>query len=240
MNPLFHDGMEEIRKVRHDLESLNKEKARGALIHSKCNWALLAERPTKYFLNLEKQRAINKTLYQIKSEKGETITVPSEILSEIRRYYDKLYTKTEHSDMTYLDKLNLPQIPNEVREDLESEITMTEVSRALQDLDNSKSPSTDGLPAKFYKCFWFKLKDLLFGTIKEIAATGKMHLSACRGILSLLENVTVTLYDSNRGGPLPYLMQTIRSILNWWWTDFRRPSHILSTIPRQGLWNLDT
>ena len=177
-NPLFHDTKEQLQKVRHELEDHNKEKARGAQIRSKCNWALLAERPTKYFLNLEKQKFLKKTLYRVQNNEDKIITEPKQVLDEIKSYYKNLYISTERADLSYLDKLNMPSLPPEVRDELDANISIEELSVALKDLDNGKSPSTDGLPADFYKCFWPKLKDKLFEVVKEIIATGQMHLSA--------------------------------------------------------------
>ena len=42
-----------------ELENIYDKKAEGAKIHSKCEWYQHGEKPTKFFLNLEKQKAIN-------------------------------------------------------------------------------------------------------------------------------------------------------------------------------------
>ena len=45
-----------------ELENIYDKKAEGAKIRSKCEWYQHGEKPTKFFLNLEKQKAINTTV----------------------------------------------------------------------------------------------------------------------------------------------------------------------------------
>ena len=44
----------------------------------------------------------------------------------------------------------------------------------------------DGLSAEFYKMFWIHLKDSLLEAYNYAKATGTLHLSARRGVLSLI------------------------------------------------------
>ena len=45
-----------------ELEKCYDEKAKGAKIRGKCGWYQYGEKPRKFFLNLEKQKAINTTV----------------------------------------------------------------------------------------------------------------------------------------------------------------------------------
>ena len=45
-----------------ELENIYDEKAEGAKIHMKCEWYQPGEKPTKFILNLEKQKGINTTV----------------------------------------------------------------------------------------------------------------------------------------------------------------------------------
>ena len=72
---------------------------------------------------------------------------------------------------------------------LDRPIEVEEISQALKELKNDKSPGTDGFPANFYKIFYVKLKTFLHHLFLEIAETGCMHTTARQGILSLLEKI---------------------------------------------------
>ena len=66
----------------------------GAMIRSRADWTFLGEKPTKYYLNLEKKKSVSKTLYRIKNEKGEIVEDPKLVLDVIKKYYSKLYSTT--------------------------------------------------------------------------------------------------------------------------------------------------
>ena len=53
---------EQIRLVKHDMTELNKVMMTGSIVRSRARWALYSEKPTRYFLNLEKQNYQKKTI----------------------------------------------------------------------------------------------------------------------------------------------------------------------------------
>ena len=65
--------------------------ARGAKICNKCDWYQNGEKPTKFFLNLEKQKAINTIRYLIDDD--EDITDLKEINVCICKFYKNLVKK---------------------------------------------------------------------------------------------------------------------------------------------------
>ena len=71
---------------RLELENIYDKKAEGAKIRSKCEWYQHGEKPTKFFLNLEKQKAINTTVrHLINNDKD--ITDLKEINACICKFY---------------------------------------------------------------------------------------------------------------------------------------------------------
>ena len=50
---------------RQQLDAIYEEKAKGIKIRSKCNWYELGEKSTKFFLNLEKHRAIQSQIHSV-------------------------------------------------------------------------------------------------------------------------------------------------------------------------------
>ena len=185
----FHDTNSQLRVVRHELNELMKEKTKGAMLRAKIDWTFLGERPTKYYLNLEKKKFVNKTLYRVKNPKGEIVDQPDSVLNEIKEFYKNLYTSKGRIDTGYINKIEVPSISEEMKAQLDAPITADEISQALKSMQGQKSPGTDGLPAEFYKVFWHKLKPFFVNLLNEIADTESFHLSVRRGILSLLEKV---------------------------------------------------
>ena len=160
----------------------------GAKIRSKTNWALCAELPTKYLLNLEKKKAQKRTIERLQTDSGEFITNQNDILNEIKKYYQDfiLYTTRGGETYSYLLRLKLRQLS---QVDKEENISLSELGQALKDMKNAKSPGTDGLPCEFYKLFWPKIKEFYYQVILEVIEEDEFHLTARRGIISLLEKI---------------------------------------------------
>ncbi len=54
---------EEFKNIEHELELIERHKARGAMLRSKCKCTEEGENNTSYFLKLEKHTYCNKHIY---------------------------------------------------------------------------------------------------------------------------------------------------------------------------------
>ena len=45
----------ELNTVKQEIEFIQTKRAQASIFRSRCNWSLYSEKPTKYFLNLEKK-----------------------------------------------------------------------------------------------------------------------------------------------------------------------------------------
>ena len=79
-------------EVKQELKQIDDEKINGHIIRSKVRWHEEGERSTKYFLGLEKARAVKKHLQKLKLKDGRITTDPKEILSAQADFYRKLYS----------------------------------------------------------------------------------------------------------------------------------------------------
>ena len=156
--PLFSDTETQLMRVKSEYNELIKQKTLGAIIRSRAAWAEGGELPTKYFLNLEKSNANRKSICRLIDDSGRELLNAHEILGEITEFYANLYRSKNKRDISYVKKLNIPKISIEQREELDKIPEQIEISKALNDLKNSKAPGIDGLLADFYKIFWNKLK----------------------------------------------------------------------------------
>ena len=59
---LKNEDFYEYNLCKLKLKNIYDKKAEGAKLCSKCEWYQHGEKPTKFFLNLEKQKAINTTV----------------------------------------------------------------------------------------------------------------------------------------------------------------------------------
>ena len=187
-NPLFNDTEEQIRLASHELNELISERAKGAAVRCGRDWSYYAEKPSKYCLNLEKKRARSKTLHRLIRPDG-TVVEGQDVLAEIKDFYKKLYTSGGKVCTEFMKDLDIPKLSEELKAKLDAPITMDDISKALFDLNNNRSPGEDGLPCEFYKTFRKKLSHLYYEVVMECIDDSEFHLSARRGIISLLEKL---------------------------------------------------
>ena len=77
---------ENLNKAKQKLEDIRKEYIKGLFVRTKAKWIEEGEKPTKYFLSLEKRNYINKTVYKLIQDSGNIITEWADILAEIENY----------------------------------------------------------------------------------------------------------------------------------------------------------
>ena len=130
---LFNDTLEQMRLVNHERQELIRKKTLGTRIRTRKNWSMYAGKPTKYFLNLEKRNYIRKTIISIQKVDNTIISSQCSVLKEIRKYYDDLYASKGESNMDYVDKLTIPKISEELKLELDKNITLEELDLALKD-----------------------------------------------------------------------------------------------------------
>ena len=184
---ILTDNETHIRKLKQELQTIQEYKTQGAILRARADWLFAGQKPTKYFLNLEKSNYNRKTIQRLENSEGKTIQGKQEILNEITGFYKELYADNTSFDDTYVKDLVTPKISDQSREELEKDITMGEIAQAVKDIKPNKVPGTDGLTGNFYKMFFGKLKDYIYLMIQEIVHSKELHLSARRGIISLLE-----------------------------------------------------
>ena len=119
-----------------ELENIYDKKAEGAKLRSKCEWYQHGEKPTKFFLNLEKQKAINTTVRHLIDD-GKDITDLKEINSCICKFYKDSKKKS------CLDSIALLNLSSKRFDICESEITEKDLITALKSIPNGKSPGNE-------------------------------------------------------------------------------------------------
>ena len=109
---------------------------------------------TRQFANLEKQKQETKTIKKLKINETE-ISNPEKVLNETQSFYKNLYKKGYIStDNIFLSLEETEKLSAAQRTQCECQINENECFIALKEMNNGKSPGSDGLTAEFYKLFW--------------------------------------------------------------------------------------
>ena len=181
----------EYLETKKEIESIHDELARGHIIRSRCKLIEEYEKPTKYFLNLEKasQNVRHIRALQVGNK---VIDDPNEILEEQKSFYSNLYTeKGDYSDLSndkYCHNIgnNITKLSGISRDVCDQEITFEEVSAVVKTLPNNKSPGPDGFTAEFYKFFWHDIGNIVYRTYKDAFQQGRLIGTQNQGVIHLI------------------------------------------------------
>ena len=184
--------LEELDSKHNRLEEFRKDKIKGILLRSALNWAEFGEKPSKFFLNLEKQKVINRyvnrRIYKLKDISENVIQDQKGIMTEIFKFFSNLYKKRSNKnvDWSKLIHSDVPKLDQHMKQSLEGPLTLDEITAAIQNMKNNKSPGLDGFTVEFFKVFWNYLKHVLLRSLNSAYFCNKMSYTQKLGIVSLL------------------------------------------------------
>jgi len=104
------------------------------------------------------------------------------------RFYSSLYASEYREEEELMEGLcgELPHVSEEANEELDKPITPQELKAALQGMQGRLAPGIDGLPAEFYKEYWYIFAGDILAVFNESLASGSMPMSCRRAVLTLL------------------------------------------------------
>ena len=185
LESLQENELKMYQKTKLDFQQLVDDKTNAAIFRSGMKYFTEGEMPTRFFYNMEKNKAGAKSMACLKKENGEITYNTKEILSEQKKFFAKLYKSDENVKFDYINT-DMIELSEEVKTSLDGEIQMHEATSAIKNMKRNVSPGADGLTTEFYMCFWNKLKQTILDAINESYREGALFESALRGILTLI------------------------------------------------------
>ena len=179
------DVTESIAELKREMLRLSSEASRGFITRSRIHHVEANEKCSRYFFRkLARPRNI---LEALKDKNGKELTEIKDILDNVHTFYTDLY-RSEDLDRAALEKLlsNVNTNVNDYKEKLDSELSINELTRAVESMQNNKAPGADGLPKEFYTTFWAELKAPLLAMYNESLLMGNLPPSLREGTISLL------------------------------------------------------
>ena len=119
------------------------------------------------------------------------VTDPKEILTNLRDFYEKLYSKSkpeiniDGSD-TFFDTRFIPTLDYEQCNLCEGEITKDELFETLKKAPENKTPGCDGICPEFYLKFWENINEALLASINYAYNATSLSVTQRRAVITLL------------------------------------------------------
>ena len=183
------DTLNILEDTKLELENRVQEFTKGAIIRSRVQWFEEGEKPTKYFLNLEKRNHNLKVISRLQLNNGEITTDNNEILQAEEHFYSQLYTsKVEFTEENFNDfaTFECPRLSGENSDTVDLPINEHDILKAMKETKNNKAPGNDGIPVDFYKVFWSDLKESFLEAMQYSFDNEFLSNSQKQGIISLL------------------------------------------------------
>lgn len=90
---------EEYQGVKRELLQIQLIQARESMIRLRCRWVGEGERPTKYFLNLEKKNFTSKVMSSVRDSEGTLLSDPAAVLRFEKAYFTNQYAKNRENEV---------------------------------------------------------------------------------------------------------------------------------------------
>ena len=188
--PLINELNNKLSNLQEQYEEIRENRMRGHLIRSRSEIMADWEKPSKYFLNLEKRNYVNKTILELKTENGNKINDPTEILKLQKEFYQDLFStkKTINIENSYFDPylINLPTLSEEMKNKLDEPFTIEELDESIKKSKLNKAPGPDGYTNEFFKFFKDELIVWLYRVYLESFQYGELSPNIINGTITCI------------------------------------------------------
>lgn len=184
------DTIAEAQYIKRELAEILQEKANKAIFKAKAHWTHLGEKPSSYFLGLEKRQSKARCVTALKDDSGNIISDSAEILTYQKKYFSEIYDE-DPSQMQPIEELQLPsdesiQVTESHRNLINLPFTHRCFHDALKDLNHNKSPGSDGITPEFYFQFWDLLHIHFYESMMYSLGHGSLSQEQRSGIITLI------------------------------------------------------
>ena len=188
-NPPKVSRRKEIIKIRSKINEKEMKEMITKINKTKSWFFEKIKKIDKPLAKLIRKKREKTQINRIRNEKGEVTTDTAEIQRTMSDYYKQLYANKmdnlEEMDK-FLEQHNLPRLNQEEIENINRQITSTEIETVIKNLPTNKSPGPDDLTGKFYQTFREELTPILLKLSHNTAEGGTLPSSFYRATITLI------------------------------------------------------
>ena len=163
-------AVEDRLKAIENLHSLEADRIDHVATLAKVKWLEEGERASPFFTERLKATSTRKSIPSLKDSDGASTSDPERMEQIAVDFYGTLYTSQETdaaAQRTLLEAVTTT-IPDEECQRMDQDLSLDEIERSIDSMENRSSPGSDGLPYEFYKTFKDELAPVLLELFNDI------------------------------------------------------------------------
>jgi len=184
------DLHKKISALKYEYNKILSARISKAFFYSKQKHFEFNDKPHRLLARQLRKQENDRTIHKIKSDKGEILINPKDINDRFLQFYKNLYTSKNNTDhiamQDFLNKCNLPQLDENEAAQLNSEISVDEVIKAISALKSNKAPGPDGLPGELYKKFNVTLCPYLHRVFTQAHTDGVLPPTLTEAVITVI------------------------------------------------------
>ena len=174
-----------LEKTKYDLEGFVQEKVKACIFRSRATFYEFGERPSKYYINLERSRYDARTCNALYDPNNKLVTDTQGILRLQEQFYGELFRKNDEVCFK-MDNIYDKEVTEAYRIQNSLPFSEEELGKAVKQLPNGKTCGSDGIPIEFFKLHWKRIKTWFFEAVMESYENECLYDSALLGIMNLI------------------------------------------------------
>ena len=111
----------------------------------------------------------------------------TEILNQIKLFYETLFQNPSQKDSNFLNTLDIPKLSTDQIILCDIELTEKDLDDSMKSMRKDKSPGNDGLTKEFYVTFWDDIKASFISSSKQAKKRKELSISQRQTIMKLIE-----------------------------------------------------
>lgn len=183
---------EEYHATKRELLQIQLLASRQAMLRSRTKWLTQGERPTSYFLNMEKRNYNEKTISAIFNAEEVLLTRQEDILEFEKEHFQEQHSRLPEARIdlnVHPDPFSTPSastVDDLDRAVLNDILSLEELEKSARSMQTGKSPGCDGIPIEFYKLFWDLVGPLLLSCFTLATEKGILTADQRRAVVTLI------------------------------------------------------
>ena len=177
----------ELDVIKTKLEELRRPIVDGMIVRSRVAWYEHGEKSSKYFLSLEKTN-YNKKCIQYINDGKDIISKADVIIDKFSNILQSKYNSRVSitSDPSFIANHITSRLDISNRTELDEDLTLPELTNALNSMKKGKTPGSNGFPVEFFRCFWPEIGPFLLRAVNASLTEGCELPSHREGIITLI------------------------------------------------------